>query len=114
MKLPSGPSHRWKKNRPMFPFFQLCMLWIRLVSGANVVTDGPIRRIHALRRPILMIQSRQDIYSLPEKESHKRIIQSVELRGVDFFCSRRFVRKMPAEEDCFEKVWSDYRERKCL
>lgn len=53
-------------------------------------------------------------YSLPEKESHKRVIQSVELRGVDFFCSRRFVRKMPAEEDCFEKVWSDYRERKGL
>lgn len=53
-------------------------------------------------------------YSLPEKESHKRVIQSVELRGVDFFCSRRFVRKMPEEEDCFEKVWSDYRERKGL
>lgn len=53
-------------------------------------------------------------YSLPEKESHKRVIQSVELRGVDFFCSRRFVRKMPVEEDCFEKVWSDYRERKGL
>ena len=53
-------------------------------------------------------------YSLPEKESHKRVIQSVELRGVDFFCSRRFVRKVPVEEDCFEKVWSDYRERKGL
>jgi len=53
-------------------------------------------------------------YSLPEKESHKRVIQTVELRGVDFFCSRRFVRKMPEEEDCFEKVWSDYRERKGL
>lgn len=53
-------------------------------------------------------------YSLPEKEAHKRVIQSVELRGVDFFCSRRFVRKMPVEEDCFEKVWSDYRERKGL
>lgn len=53
-------------------------------------------------------------YSLPEKESHKRVIQTVELRGVDFFCSRRFVRKMPEEEDCFEKVWSEYRERKGL
>jgi succinate dehydrogenase/fumarate reductase flavoprotein subunit len=53
-------------------------------------------------------------YSLPEKDSHKRVIQSVELRGVDFQCSRRFVRKMPPEEDCFEKVWSDYRERNGL
>lgn len=53
-------------------------------------------------------------YTLPEKDSHKRVIQSVELRGIDFFCSRRFTRKMPAEEDCFEKVWSEYRERKGL
>jgi hypothetical protein len=51
-------------------------------------------------------------YTLPEKESHKRVIQSVELRGVEFLCSRRFVRKMPAEEDCFEKIWSEYRERR--
>ncbi len=50
-------------------------------------------------------------YSLPQKDSHKRVIQSVELRGTDFFCSRRFVRKMPLEEDCFEKIWSEYRER---
>jgi succinate dehydrogenase/fumarate reductase flavoprotein subunit len=53
-------------------------------------------------------------YSLPDKDAHKRVIQSVELRGIDFLCSRRFVRKMPAEEDCFEKVWSEYRERKGL
>lgn len=53
-------------------------------------------------------------YTLPEKDSHKRVIQSVELRGIDFICSRRFVRKMPPEEDCFEKVWSEYRERRGL
>ncbi len=53
-------------------------------------------------------------YTMPEKDSHKKVIQSVELRGIDFICSRRFVRKMPAEEDCFEKIWSEYRERKCL
>jgi hypothetical protein len=53
-------------------------------------------------------------YTLPEKDSHKKVIQSVELRGVDFFCSKRFVRKMPAEEGCFEKVWGEYRERNGL
>jgi len=51
-------------------------------------------------------------FTLPEKDLHKRIIQSVELRGKELICSRRFVRKMPAEEDCFEKVWSEYRERR--
>ena len=53
-------------------------------------------------------------YTLPAKESHKRVIQSVELRGSDYLCSRRFVRKMPAEEDCFEKIWNEYRERNGL
>ena len=60
-------NHMIEQKRPIFPFFQLSMVWIRLVSGANVVTDGPIYRIHTLKKPILMIQSRQDIYSLPEK-----------------------------------------------
>ena len=60
------------------------------------------------------IEGLEDIFrfTLPEKDSHKKVIQSVEMRGKDFFCSRRFVRKMPAEDDCFETVWREYRERR--
>ena len=55
----------------------------------------------------------EDIFSftLADSDSHKRIIQSVELRNGDFICSRRFVRRMPGEDDCFENVWREYRER---
>ena len=59
-------NHMIEQHRPLFPMFPLAMGWIRVVSGANVVTDGPLYRIPSLRRPILMIQSREDIYSLPE------------------------------------------------
>ena len=60
------------------------------------------------------IEGLEDIFrfTLPDKDSHKKVIQSVELRGKEFFCSRRFVRKMPPEEDCFETVWREYRERR--
>ena len=60
------------------------------------------------------IEGLEDIFNftLPEKDSHKKIIQSVELCGKNILCSRRFVRKMPPEEDCFETVWREYRERR--
>ena len=54
-------------EKPRFPIVQGTMAWIRLVSGANVVTDGPLRRIDRLRKPILFLHSREDQYSLPEK-----------------------------------------------
>lgn len=55
----------------------------------------------------------EDIFSftLPDSDSHRRIIQIVELRGNDFICTRRFPRRMPREDDCFENVWREYRER---
>ena len=63
----SFKNHMIEQKRPMFPIFPLTMAWIRISSGANVVTDGPLYRIDKLKKPILMIQSKEDIYSLPEK-----------------------------------------------
>jgi fermentation-respiration switch protein FrsA (DUF1100 family) len=59
-----------KHDRPQtktFPIMQEVMLHIRVFSGANVVTDGPLKRIPKLRKPILFLHSRQDQYSLPDK-----------------------------------------------
>ena len=59
-----------KVDRPdkiRFPVVQEVMLHILVFSGANVVTDGPIKRIDKLRKPILFLHSREDLYSLPEK-----------------------------------------------
>ena len=50
-----------------FPIMQEVMLHIRVFSGANVVTDGPLKRIPKLKKPILFLHSREDQYSLPDK-----------------------------------------------
>lgn len=50
-----------------FPIMQEVMIHIFFLSGANVVTDGPIKRIKKLNKPILMLHSKEDLYSLPEK-----------------------------------------------
>lgn len=56
-----------RPNRIRFPIMQEVMFHIWALSGANVVTDGPIKRIKKLNKPILMLHSKQDQYSLPEK-----------------------------------------------
>ncbi len=60
-------NHMLEQKRPMYPFFAIILCYIRLVSGANVVTDGPLKRIPMLKKPILFIHSRMDIYSTPDK-----------------------------------------------
>ena len=76
---------------------------MKLSRGSSLYTDMDGEAPYGL----------EDIFcfTLPESDSHRRIIQQVELRYGDFICSRRFPRKMPREDDCFENVWREYRER---
>ena len=60
-------NHMIKDHRPQFPFLWETMLWIRIVSGADVIFDGPFKRIRKLNRPILFLHSREDIFSTPDK-----------------------------------------------
>ena len=63
----SFKNHMIEDKHPLFPFVAEVMLYIRLISHANVVTDGPVKRICQLQKPILFIHSRADSFSLPEK-----------------------------------------------
>ena len=63
----SFKNHMIEDKRPLFPVLWQVMLYIRIFSGANVVTDGPIKRMHLMKKPILFLHGREDIYSLPEK-----------------------------------------------
>ena len=60
-------QHMIVDHHPLFPFAIETMLWIRVVAGANVVTDGPIKRIPKMKKPILLLHSREDNFSLPGK-----------------------------------------------
>lgn len=63
----SFKNHMLLDHRPIFPFFWGAMANIRIFSGANVVTDGPIKRISGLRKPILLLHSREDVFSVPAR-----------------------------------------------
>lgn len=62
----SFKNHMHEKDKKNFPMTYGVMVHIFFISGANVVTDGPIKRIRNMNKPILMLQSREDTYSLPE------------------------------------------------
>ena len=66
-------DNHMKVDRPekkRFPIMQEVMVWIRLCSGANVVTDGPFKRIGRLQKPILFLHSREDQYSTPDQADY--------------------------------------------
>lgn len=60
-------NHMTVDHRPLFPFLAETMLLIRLFSKADVVHDGPIYRISRLKKPILFLHSREDLFSEPDK-----------------------------------------------
>ncbi len=62
----SFKNHLIEDKHPVFPIFKLTMLQIRLFSGVNVLRNGPIYQIHQLKKPILLLHSREDRFSLPE------------------------------------------------
>ncbi len=59
-------KHFEERNKPMFPLGYITMFYLRLFAGANVLTDGPYKRILKLHKPLLMLHSREDPYSIPQ------------------------------------------------
>ncbi len=59
--------HMIQQKRPMFPYFWEIMLHIRVFAGADVVHDGPGKRIARMQKPILFLHGRKDQFSLPDK-----------------------------------------------
>ena len=60
-------NHIREFKQPVQPALSEVRGYIKLFTGYDIKRDGPIFRIHKLQKPILMLQSREDLYSLPEK-----------------------------------------------
>lgn len=56
-----------QKRKPIQPVAFEVGLLILLFSRANIITDGPKNRVKSLKKPILFLHSREDLFSLPEK-----------------------------------------------
>lgn len=62
----SFKNHMIEDKHPVFPFSLEVMLWIRIFSKVNVLTDGPIKRIEKMKRPVLFLHSKEDTFSKPD------------------------------------------------
>lgn len=60
-------THLKEQGHKPFPVGVMAMLMLLLVTGVNVFTNGPKKQLPKVRKPVLMIHSREDIYSLPAK-----------------------------------------------
>ncbi len=60
-------NHMKDGKHPVHPFTDFVMLYVRLFGGADAKHDGPIKRIGQMKKPILFIHSKEDVFSLPEE-----------------------------------------------
>lgn len=59
-------NHMIDSHKPLYPFIQFLTLLIRIFCGGSAVFDGPFRRIPDMHLPLLMLHSREDIFSTPD------------------------------------------------
>lgn len=59
--------HIRELHQPVQPTLAEVRFYLRLFTGYDIKNDGPLFRIPQLRKPILMLQSKQDKYSLPAR-----------------------------------------------
>lgn len=60
-------NHMNEDKKPKLIPSWLVFLYMRIFSGANVTSDGPLWRIGKVKKPILLIHSREDQYSTPDQ-----------------------------------------------
>ena len=60
-------NHMKDDHKPVFPFANLAFLYLKIHTGANAKKYGPINAIKKYQKPLLMIASKKDVFSLEEK-----------------------------------------------
>ncbi len=61
----SFKNHMIELKKPIFPALQMVDMWMRFYTGHSMM-KGNIDIIDKLSKPILMLHSKEDLYSLPE------------------------------------------------
>ena len=60
-------THMKDMKKPVWPFSYYVMKRLQKNIGENPIKKGPIYCIDKLKKPLLMIHSKEDVFSLPEK-----------------------------------------------
>ena len=61
----SMKNHLIERKKPIFIFYSLINGWMKHYTGHSM-NYGPINVIHKLNKPLLMLYSKEDLYSTPE------------------------------------------------
>ncbi|MBO7519234.1 MAG: hypothetical protein J6T73_00505 [Clostridia bacterium] len=59
-------NHMIEDNHPLFPLAAGTEFYMWAISGANVKTNGPVKKMPKMQKPILFLHSKKDVYSTPE------------------------------------------------
>ena len=100
--------HMVQQNRPLFPFLWETMLFIRLISGADVVFDGPGKRIVNLTKPILFLHSKEDCFSLPERAQQMYDLCPSPQKHLCWFPKGAHSKLRYADPDTYDKAIRDF------
>ena len=57
----------FKKYGPMKMFFRMTCFYIKVIAGADIINDGPIKRMNRMDKAMLFLHSKEDKYSLPKR-----------------------------------------------
>ena len=58
-------NHLRERKKPIFLLYNLIHFWMKHYTGHSI-NYGPINVVHKLKKPILMLYSKEDLYSRPE------------------------------------------------
>lgn len=101
-------NHMIDSHKPTFPALQGLIVWIRMFCGSSAVTDGPKRDIKAMHRPLLMLHSREDIFSTPEKAQELFDWCPSELKSIHWFKHGRHSRVRLTNTDEYDTTVTNF------
>ena len=71
-------------EKPVFLFYSLINGWMKHYTGHSM-NYGPINVIHKLKKPLLMLHSREDIYSTPEYAAKLFELAGSDMKEIKWF-----------------------------
>ncbi|MCQ2496356.1 MAG: lysophospholipase [Lachnospiraceae bacterium] len=61
----SYKQHIKEREHSLFPIYYESLFYMRLLLHINITSDGPLYRVHRMKKPIAFFHSRKDQYSEP-------------------------------------------------
>lgn len=101
-------NHMITDKRPLFPFLAETMFYVRTICRIDPKNDGPKKRIHDMRLPILFLHSREDLFSTPDKAQELYDVCPSERKYIHWFEHGWHSRLRLVNPEEYDKAVTDY------